>query len=177
MGHNDAKSEWLRQLLVSHEGRLLRYVGRRVSEEAARDIVQETFLRLWKEDQTELKGRETEWLFCVARNLSLDVIKKEAPMKKGSSSADELASTAANADEQLESRDEESAVTRIIGRLPESQQEVVRLKFQDGFSYKEISKITGHSVSYVGVLIHEAMTRLRRELASGPEALRQGGGR
>lgn len=98
-------------------------------------------------------------------------------MKKGATSADELASSAANAEEQLEHRAEENEMVRIIGALPESQREVMRLKFQDGFSYKEISSITGHSVSYVGVLIHEAMTRLRRELASGTTALRQGGGR
>ena len=177
MGTKDAKTEWLRKLLVANEGKLLRYVARRVSQEAARDIVQDAFLRLWKEDETKLAGRETEWLFCVCRNLSLDVLKKEAPMKKGAKSSDELVSSAANADEQLERRAEESEMNRIIGSLPESQQEVVRLKFQDGFSYKEISSITGHSVSYVGVLIHEAMTRLRRELAGGTAALRQGGGR
>jgi RNA polymerase sigma factor (sigma-70 family) len=181
VGNNDAKSEWLRKLLVGHEARLLRYVSRKVSNEAARDVVQEAFLRLWKEDETKLRGRETEWLFCVCRNLALDALKKEAPMRKGAKASptdvDEIASSAENADAKLERQGEENAVNRIIGSLPDAQQEVVRLKFQEGFSYKEISSITGHSVSYVGVLIHEAMTRLRRELAEGQSALRQGGGR
>ena len=55
---------------------------------------------------------------------------------------------------------------RLIGCLPASQQEVIRLKFQNGFSYKEISRITEHSVSNVGVLIHTAVQRLRAEFAA-----------
>jgi len=40
---------------------------------------------------------------------------------------------------------------------------VIRLKFQNGFSYKEISRITELSASNVGFLIHTAVQRLRRE--------------
>ena len=59
-----------------------------------------------------------------------------------------------------------AAVLRLIDRLPPNQQEVVRLKFQNGFSYKEISRITELSVSNVGFLIHTAVTRLRTEFAA-----------
>ncbi|MFP4106623.1 MAG: RNA polymerase sigma factor, partial [Phycisphaerae bacterium] len=50
--------------------------------------------------------------------------------------------------------------------LPDNQQEVLLLKFQNGFSYKEISNITGHSVSYVGVLIHTAVKALRNRMTA-----------
>ena len=50
--------------------------------------------------------------------------------------------------------------------LPRNQQEVVRLKFQNGFSYKEISRITALSVTNVGFLIHTAVSRLRAEFAA-----------
>ena len=49
----------------------------------------------------------------------------------------------------------------LLERLPPRQQEVLRLKFGAGLSYKEIARITSHSVSYVGVLIHEGMKALR----------------
>ena len=45
--------------------------------------------------------------------------------------------------------------------LPPNQQEVIRLKFQHGLSYKEISAVTGLSVSNVGYLLHVAIKRLR----------------
>ena len=54
----------------------------------------------------------------------------------------------------------------VLDRLPPNQQEVVRLKFQNGFSYKEIARITELSVTNVGFLIHTAVTNLRREFAA-----------
>jgi RNA polymerase sigma factor (sigma-70 family) len=178
-----ARSEWLRRLLLSHEPRLLRYSRRWVSEESSREVVQETFLRLWKEDPAKLENRETEWLFCVVRNLSIDVAKKENQVKKktapdGSDIVETIATDSLNADEALSHQQEENAVIRLITELPESQQEVMRLKFQEGFSYKEISSITGHSVSYVGVLIHEAMQKLKAAMVTrASTALAHGGER
>ena len=62
-------------------------------------------------------------------------------------------------------------VLELLDRLPPRQQECIRLKFQEGLSYKEISGITSHSVSYVGVLIHQGMKTLRASLgALTPEA-------
>src|SRR5262249_10130748 len=71
-----------------------------------------------------------------------------------------------------EQRDTASAVLRMLETLPENQQEVVRLKFQDGLSYKEIAAITGLSVSNVGFLIHTAIRTLRTRLEPGCVAAR-----
>ena len=48
--------------------------------------------------------------------------------------------------------------------LPANQQEVIRLKFQHGLSYKEISSVTGLSVSNVGFLMHTGIGALRERL-------------
>ena len=66
----------------------------------------------------------------------------------------------------LEHAETHATILRMIDRLPPNQQEVVRLKFQNGFSYKEISRITALSVSNVGFLIHTAVARLRTEFAA-----------
>ena len=49
----------------------------------------------------------------------------------------------------------------LLGDLSPNQQEVVRLKFQDELSYKQISSVTGLTVSNVGFLLHTAIRRLR----------------
>ena len=54
--------------------------------------------------------------------------------------------------------------TDLLERLPHNQQEVIRLKFQQGLSYKEIAAITELSASNVGYLIHTAVKKLRAEL-------------
>ena len=66
----------------------------------------------------------------------------------------------------LEQAETNAAVLKLIDRLPPNQQEVVRLKFQNGFSYKEISRITALSVGNVGFLIHTAVSRLRTDFAA-----------
>ena len=66
----------------------------------------------------------------------------------------------------LEEAETHATVLRLIGKLTPNQQEVVRLKFQNGFSYKEISRITELSVGNVGFLIHTAVAKLRVEFAA-----------
>jgi len=79
----------------------------------------------------------------------------------------ERASTAeARPGSSLEAAETQASVLKLIDRLPPNQQEVVRLKFQNGFSYKEIARITELSVTNVGFLIHTAVTNLRREFAA-----------
>ena len=63
-----------------------------------------------------------------------------------------------------ERQDTTTRVLEFVDRLTENQQEVVRLKFQRGLSYKEIAAVTELSVSNVGYLIHTAIKRLRTEL-------------
>ena len=55
-------------------------------------------------------------------------------------------------------------VLQAIRELPTNQQEVIRLKFQDGLSYVQISHITKLSVSNVGFLIHTGVRALRRRV-------------
>jgi RNA polymerase sigma-70 factor (ECF subfamily) len=64
-----------------------------------------------------------------------------------------------------------------VSTLSAPVQEVLRLKFSHGLSYREIAEVTGLTVSHVGVRIHEGMTILRRRLAGSPrvEAMTDGG--
>ncbi|MCU0709385.1 MAG: sigma-70 family RNA polymerase sigma factor, partial [Pirellula sp.] len=55
-------------------------------------------------------------------------------------------------------------LTSQIAQLPKLEQEVVQLRLGEGLSYKEIADITELSVSHVGVLLHQAVKRLRKSL-------------
>jgi RNA polymerase sigma-70 factor (ECF subfamily) len=70
----------------------------------------------------------------------------------------------------IERRESASLVLQLLEKLPTNQREVIRLKFQNGFSYKEISRISGHSVSNVGFLIHTGLKTIRGQLAVGRPA-------
>ena len=69
----------------------------------------------------------------------------------------------------LERAEQHETARRLIGQLPRNQQEVIRLKFQNGFSYQEISRITSLSVGNVGFILHTALKALRSEMTVQPE--------
>ena len=62
-----------------------------------------------------------------------------------------------------------------VDTLPERQQEIVRLKFQNGLSYREISRITEMSVSNVGVTLHNAIKAIRKQINPEPVVQQVGG--
>ena len=160
--------QWVRSAVDRYERPLLAYALRIVGGadvERARDVVQETFARLCRQPPdaaAELNGRLAEWLYTVCRNAALDVRRKEKRMTPMlDTAADSFLSDAAPPDVVAETHDSTSHVLRLLSRLPENQQEVIRLKFQHHMSYRQISAITGHSESNVGFLIHTAIKTLR----------------
>lgn len=160
------RAGWVRDVVDRFEGPLVRYAARLTGDlEAARDVVQDTFLRLCREDRAKVDGHMAEWLFTVCRHRALDVRRKEVRMT--TMTAEKAASHPSPGPDQAlqaEHRDTARQVQRIVATLPENQQEVVRLKYQAGLSYKEISRVTELSVSNVGYLLHTAIGKIREQL-------------
>jgi RNA polymerase sigma factor (sigma-70 family) len=161
------EAERMQGILLRFEGDLLRYARRIVGDEDhARDVVQETFLKLWRKDPAELDGHLVEWLYTVCRNQAVDVRRKEQRMQV---LAEETLAVHESADPPpgvlAERHDSAAQVLDLVDRLPANQQEVIRLKFQGGLSYREISRVTGLTVSHVGVLIHTGLKSIRTKLA------------
>ncbi len=149
------------------ESGLTSYAARLVGNlEAARDLVQETFLKLCRQDRQSVEHKLAEWLYTVCRNLALDTRRKDRRLTPlTDEDVARMRSAEAPAVETLEEREEGFRMLRALAHLPENQQEVIRLKFQHGLSYKEISRITKLSVSNVGYLIHIGLKAVRREVA------------
>ncbi len=161
------RADWIRSLLERHEGPLLRYAARITGDlERAQDVVQDTFLKLCKQEREDVEGHAVEWLFTVCRNRALDVRRKERRMKTlGESKAAESCASGESAPAEILERGETaSRILQIFGTLSENQQEVLRLKFQGGLSYKEISRVTDLTVSNVGFLIHTGLKTIRTRL-------------
>ena len=130
--------------------------------ERARDVVQDTFIKLHKQDPDLIKGKLKSWLYTVCRNRAIDVLRKENPMLTSAGEAFEnLDDNTPTPAERAVSKERHAEVLRYLDRLPPNQKEVIRLKFQGDLSYKEIAEVTGLSVSNVGFLIHTGIKRLR----------------
>ena len=159
---------WIRETLERFERPLLAYAARILGDlDAARDVVQETFLALCRAERSAVEASLAEWLFRVCRNKALDVKRKERPMKAITETQEREAR--ANVDDpsaRLETQDSFAHVLETLERLPEKQQEALRLKFQHGLSYKEIASVTEQSIGNVGFLIHVGLKALRERLSN-----------
>jgi len=153
-----------------HADGLFRHCFFRISDrERAQDLVQETFTRAW---QYAVKGHTIEeyapFLYRIMHNLIVDEYRKKHPV-----SLDAMLETEGvdegNFDElvvderestiyQIDAKD----ALRLLEALPETYRQVVVLRFIDGLSPQEISKMIGQSENVVSVRIHRGMQRLQR---------------
>jgi RNA polymerase sigma factor (sigma-70 family) len=164
--HDDTGS--LERIFAQHAAPLTRYAARLLDDaDRARDVVQDTFVKFIAQPATAVDGHAVEWLFTVCRHRALDILRKEGRMKRfADGEAERVVALDPRPGRTLEAAETRAALLELIEHLPPNQQEVVRLKFQNGFSYKQISRITELSVSNVGFLIHTAVANLRREFAA-----------
>jgi RNA polymerase sigma factor (sigma-70 family) len=154
--------ENVEELLRRFEVPLLQYAARITgSNERARDVVQEAFIKLQRNGAVASEKTAT-WLFTVCRNGALNVCRKEKRMMY----LDEEIIEAQRDEqpmpfEQIEQREASGFLMKILATLPPRQQEVLQLKFQNDLSYEEIAEITKTTSNSVGVLIHTALKTLR----------------
>ncbi len=146
------------QLFDKYEQPLIRYVWYMVKdEELAKDIVQDVFIKLIR--QTEEPGNVNAWLYTVSRNLVIDHVRRGKKvithedyhhLDKGVEEVD-----------RVQESEEAVELKKHIESLSPVEREIVYLKYYDDKSYKEISNITGKSVSNVGFILHQAIKKLK----------------
>src|ERR1035437_10261745 len=80
--HEHAEN-FVQTAVVDYQSPLTRYAARLVGDpDHARDIVQDTFVKLMAQPRAEVDGHIAEWLFTVCRHRALDVLRKEGRMKR-----------------------------------------------------------------------------------------------
>lgn len=165
---DSTKAEWVRKALRQYEGPLIRYAAQITGDlDRARDVVQDTFLRLCAQQPEQLEDCLAQWLFTVCRNRALDVQRKESRMASIEPiELEACESREPSPDAAAVQRESAGEILKMLATLPANQQEVIRLKFQGGLSYQEISRVTNLTVTNVGFLIHTAIKTIRRKLAS-----------
>ncbi len=157
----------VKRALEEFQGPLIGYATSILGDaDRARDVVQDTFLKLYQQEPDKVNRSLKAWLFTVCRNRAFDILRKEKRMTTvESEQLESMASESGDPAAQAARSEQHSEVIRFLDRLPDNQREVIRLKFQNELSYKEISEVTRLSVSNVGFLIHTGIKRLRQLLA------------
>jgi RNA polymerase sigma-70 factor (ECF subfamily) len=158
---------WIRSVVAQYERPLTLYATKIVGDlERARDVVQEAFLKLCRQERAKVEPYLAEWLYTVCRNRALDVCRKESRLVRlGDAQVAAQIDRESDPSASIEGTETRSLVLAMIGSLPDKQQESIRLKFQHGLSYRQISKVMDLTTSYVGYLIHAGLKTIRDRLS------------
>lgn len=164
------REQFIEQAMAEFESPLIGYAATILNDaDRARDVVQDTFIRLCQQDPEKVRDHLKSWLFTVCRNRSLDLLRKD---KRTEPLEDirwkKVAGNGLQPDEQLQHDERMLRVMRMLDRLSDNQREVILLKFQQGLSYEEIHSVTGLSTGNIGFLIHTGLKRLRDLLPEEP---------
>lgn len=175
------KNAWVASLVARYELPLISYSKKIVHEyELAQEVVQETFLRLCREEREKIEKIEdhiAQWLFTVCRNCSIKLLHKYKRMvyvedlaiwqvEDGITAGMYNSETVASPVEILEHKEKIESMLEYLKELNKNQQEVIRLRFQASLSYEEISKVTGLSAGNVGFILNKSMSILRDKLTA-----------
>jgi RNA polymerase sigma-70 factor (ECF subfamily) len=162
----------LDRLIEQYQHRLLRYlVYLAGNRELAEDLFQETWIRvLERGHQYDGRHEFSTWLYAVARNLTIDYLRKKSPVSLDGLMEDEEHAPLEPADSRplawevvAQHEQAERIMAALIG-IPAEYRETVVLRFQEGLSLEEISSVTGAKLGTVKSRLYRGLHMLMSRL-------------
>jgi RNA polymerase sigma factor (sigma-70 family) len=163
--------ETIEQLFAALESPLLSYACRLVGDlSIAEDLVQDAFMKLHAQFNSVNEPRR--WLYRTVHNQALNhrrkagkIVPLQPATPAGATPEDELPDPQALPDEEIARWEGIGLVRLSVESLDERSRELIRLKFHEDLSYKEIAARTGLKPGHVGYLLHHALKVVADELA------------
>ena len=140
----------------------------------AEDIVQEAFISLWRSASSyqRARGSVRNWVLRIVHNRAVDALRR-AVVRDGVLHPDEgIAERLAGSertDEEVERRDDASAVHGALQSLPAEQRRVIELAYFSGFTHMEIAEVLQMPVGTVKGRMRLGLSKLRTALADRDE--------
>lgn len=143
-----------------YSDRVYRFILKSINdEERAKDIVQDSYEKLWR-NITGLEYKKVKaWLFSTSYNAMIDIIRKEKRMVR--------------TDDYFEPEPENGGYSDLnevlhscLERLPDNYRSVLLLRDYEGYSYIEISKITGQTEAQVKTNIYRGRMAMRKMIGN-----------
>ena len=162
-------------LLMERYQSLYGYLVRELRDpHEAEDLLQEVMLRVWR-NRKKFRGDSSVriWLFCIARNLVIDHVRRKVPVPVETIPAAELKlvkSAPQEADQFAIGNELNRSIEKAIRALPEELRETFCLIRFDGLRYRDAASVIGVSEGSVKMRMIRAMRKLRESLSPDWEA-------
>jgi RNA polymerase sigma-70 factor (family 1) len=157
------------ELFHRYNPKLLPFVFKLTRQESiAREIIQETFLRLWV-DRHKLPAvdQPASWIFRIASNVSINWLRQQGRRRQLLQLAEADTANAAPAHETVESRELSLIIHRAVDALPDKRQQIYRLSREQGLTHQQIANELGISPNTVknqiGIALQFIQTFINRE--------------
>ena len=124
-------------------------------KDAARDVVQDSFEKLWRSIDVVPVEKAKTWLFTTAYRGMIDYTRKQSRQIRMEEQHEDLHTHSSGYSDLKE------VLNEGLSQLPEIQKTVILLRDYEGYDYEEIGNITGLSESQVKVYIFRARTFLK----------------
>jgi RNA polymerase sigma-70 factor (ECF subfamily) len=152
------------KLVERYQRRIVRFAERMLGDpDAAQDIAQETFLRLWR-SRCPVQSDLSAYLLRIARNLCLDHFRAHHPTDALDEATEMVLVSEVGVAATVQSRALADVVLRSVQALPEAQRVVFILSHYEQMSYQEIAEVVGCPVGTVASRKYQAVEALRRRL-------------
>lgn len=151
--YNDAVREYTKNVF--------RFLMKSLKDEhAAKDLLQDCFLKLWENRQKVDKLKIKTWLFSVAHNAMINYIKKEARKTNLSVLKNNQAVY------QKHNFDVIAIIDAELNKLPALQKSIILLRDLEGYEYREIAEILTITESQVKVYLFRARVKIKNSIKS-----------
>lgn len=141
--------------------------------ELAEEALQEVFIKIWRGvgEYDDSKGKFTSWLFRMAQNSAIDLIRKR---KNPTVPLDEIAdmpSSDSSVEKMAEWQEEKEHIHAAVSQLSAEQQEMIQLFYFKGHTHEKIAELCGIPLGTVKSRIRLALSKLKIAL----QGMQEGG--
>lgn len=133
------------------------------SEDTAKDICSETFLKGWESYKSRKIDNPQAFLYRIARNLITDYYRKKGRTDTISAEFASISDPNPGVAERVSFNSDLDQIKTVLPCLKESYQNALIWHYIEDLSIKEIAKMTGKSEPAVRVLLHRALKALKKE--------------
>ena len=137
------------------------------NKEDAEECVSDTWLAAWNSIPPQRPSKLGAFFCRIARNISVDRLRKETTAKRGGGEAALLLSeldeclTGQSAEDSYMEKETVAAINAFLKKLPKKERDVFILRYYHAYSVKEISDLTGYQDNYVRAELSNARKKLK----------------
>ena len=176
--YQNGNEQALATLIERHQRELFSFIFYKVlDEELANDFFQDTFIKIilkLKEGKYAEKDKFILWAKRIASNLIIDYFRVKSKYIKVSDTSyedeefsifDTIKETEDNIEDRLILNQVHSDLKNIMSLLPENQQEIIKMRFYDELTFKEIAELTNTSINTTLGRMRYALMNIRKIIA------------